>query len=455
MIVPRLRLILLTAAVLLPSGLMAALRPGLTGQAVALGVGLVLVTALDATVSRRRLRDLIVEVPDIVRLTVEHGARIQMLIRKPQALAAGLRVALALPRTIASEHKDLHIRLDAGPDRIALTWPCLALRRGRFGLTRCHLETGSRLGLWAVRQTLTLNSEIRAYPNLVAGQQHLRGLFQRRQWGLRTQRRVGKGREFEQLREYLPGDSFEDIDWKATARRRHPITKVYQVEQAQEVYVLLDASRLSTRNAAFVMERRHRSRPEEKAAETTIFERYITAALIMAVVADRLSDHYGLLVFGDKPEGFIKAGRGRAHYNACRDALYSRMPRAVSPDFDELFTFVGTHLRKRALLVILTSLDDPMLSESFIHAMQAACRQHILMVNMFRPPGAYPLFTSPQIRQVQGIHQHLVGHMLWSAISDTRRLLKQHGAALHLLDKNQLCSQLVSQYMEVKQRQVL
>jgi hypothetical protein len=56
---------------------------------------------------------------------------------------------------------------------------------------------------------------------------------------------------------------------------------------------------------------------------------------------------------------------------------------------------------------------------------------------------------------VQGIHQHLVGHMLWSAINDTRRLLKQHGAALHLLDKNQLCSQLVSQYMEVKQRQVL
>ena len=455
MIVPRLRLILLTAAVLLPSGLMAAWRPGLTGQAVALGVSLVLVTALDAAVSRRRLRGLIVEVPDIVRLTVEQGARIQMLIRKPQALAAGLRVALALPRTIASEHKDLSIRLDPGPDRIALSWPCRALRRGRFGLTRCHLETGSRLGLWAVRQTLTLNSEIRAYPNLVAGQQHLRGLFQRRQWGLRTQRRVGKGREFEQLREYMPGDSFEDIDWKATARRRHPITKVYQVEQAQEIYVLLDASRLSTRSAAFVMERRHQSRPEEKAAETTIFERYITAALIMAVVADRLSDHYGLLVFGDKPEGFIKAGRGRAHYNACRDALYSRMPRAVSPDFDELFSFVGTHLRKRALLVILTSLDDPMLSESFIHAMQAASRQHVLMVNMIRPPGAHPLFSSPDIRQVQGIYQHLVGHMMWSSINETRRLLNQHGASLHLLNKDQLCSQLVSQYMEVKQRQIL
>jgi uncharacterized protein (DUF58 family) len=455
MIVPRTRLILLAGAVWLPSGFMAAWRPELTGQVAALSVTLLLAILLDVLASRRRLEDLNVEVPDIVRVTVGHGARIQMLIRKPQSLAANLRLGLALPRAVASEQKDLHVRLDVGRDRIALHWPCRALRRGRFGLTRCHLETGSRMGLWDVRCTVALNSEIRAYPNLVTGQQHLRGLFQRRQWGLRTQRRVGKGREFEQLREYMPGDSFEDIDWKATARRRHPITKVYQLEQAQEIYVLLDASRLSTRNAAFVMERRGQSRPEETLAETTIFERYIMAALVMAVVADRLSDRYGLLVFGDKPEGFIKAGRGRAHYNACRDALYNRMPRAVSPDFEELFTFVGTHLRKRALLVLLTSLDDPMLSESFIHAMQAASRQHILMVNMFRPPGAYPLFTSPEIRQVQGIHQHLVGHMLWSSINETRRLLKQRGAALHLLDKDQLCSQLVSQYMEVKQRQLL
>lgn len=455
MIVPRMRLILAAGAVLLPSGFMVAWRPAFAGQAAALTMILLLASALDAMASRGRLRELIVEVPDIVRLTVDHGARIRVLIRKPQTLAAPLRVGLALPRTVVSEHKDLHLRLVAGPDRLALNWPCRAMRRGRFTLSRCHLETESRLGLWAVRRVLALRSEIRAYPDLVSGQQHLRGLFQRRQWGLRTQRRVGKGREFEQLREYLPGDSFEDIDWKATARRRHPITKVYQVEQAQEIYVLLDASRLSTRSAAFVMDRRRQSRPNEPAAETTIFERYIAAALVMAIVADRLSDRYGLLIFGDKPQGFIKAGRGRTHYNACRDALYSRMPRAVSPDFEELFTFVGTHLRKRALLVILTSLDDPMLSESFIHAMQAASRQHILMVNMLRPPGAHPLFSSPDVRQVQGIYQHLVGHVMWSSINETRRLLKQHGAALHLLDKDQLCSQLVSQYMEVKQRQIL
>lgn len=455
MIVPRLRLIVLSAAVLLPESLVAAWRPDLGAQAAALFTALLLVAVLDAVTGRERLRAVAVQIPEIVRLTVDHWSGIQMQIHNPLSKPNPLRIGLALPRTIASKHKDIFIRLDAGTNSAALLWPCRALRRGRFAVERCHLETGSRLGLWAVRRRLELKSEIRAYPDLVGGQQHLRGLFQRRQWGLRTQRRVGKGREFEQLREYLPGDSYEDIEWKATARRRHPVTKVYQVEQAQEIYVLLDASRLSTRNAAFIIQRRFRERLQQPRAQSTIFEHYITAALVMALAADRLNDRFGLLVFGDKPDCFIKAGRGRAHYNACRDALYNRMPRTVSPDFEELFTYVGTHLRKRALLVFLTSLDDPMLSESFIHAMQGACRQHIVMVNMFRPPGAYPLFSSPEIRSVEGIHQHLVGHLLWSSISETRRVLHHNGADLHLLDKHRLCSQLVSQYMEVKQRQLL
>ena len=112
-------------------------------------------------------------------------------------------------------------------------------------------------------------------------------------------------------------------------------------------------------------------------------------------------------------------------------------------------------MRKRALLVFLTSLDDPMLAENFLHTMQAAARQHIMMVNMFRPPGAYPLFSSPDIRNIAGIYQHLVGHMLWSSLIETRRLLRQRGAALHLLNEDQHCSQLVSQYREIKQRQLL
>ncbi len=455
MIVPRMRLILLAAAVMLTAGFMTAWRSEWTHLAVLAVAAVLILSVLDGAGRRGQLNALAVEVPEVVRMTVDNTSQIQVIVRMPEFMAVRLRLGLALPDAIASEQQDLRVMTEKGLESYALAWTCRPLRRGRFTITRCHLEVASRLGLWDLRRQVPLESEIRSYPNLVSGQQHLLGLFRRREWGLRTQRRVGKGREFEQLREYLPGDSFEDIDWKATARRRHPITRVYQIEQAQEIYVVLDASRLSTRSAAYVTERRRLTRSASAVQASTIFEHYITASLVMAVVAEQLSDRYGLLIFGDKPEYFIKAGRGKAHYNACRDGLYNRMPQTVSPDFDELFAYVGTHLRKRALLIFLTSLDDPMLAESFTRAMRASTRQHILMVNMFRPPGAHPLFTSPDIKKAQGIYQHLVGHMLWTSIDETHRRLKQHGAALHLLDGDQLCSQLVGQYMDLKQRQVI
>jgi uncharacterized protein (DUF58 family) len=455
MMVPRMRLILLTAVVMLTAGFLAAWQSAWVEYAVAAVAALAVLSIIDAATQRNALRALTVSIPEVVRMTVDKTSHIPLTVGKPQAMAGRLRLGVALPRAIVSEQEDLNLTLEKDGEGLGVPWGCRPLKRGRFEIERCHLEVTSLLGLWDLRRKIPLDGEIRAYPNLVSGQQNLRGLFRRKEWGLRTQRRVGKGREFEQLREYLPGDSFEDIDWKATARRRHPITRVYQVEQAQEIYVVLDSSRLSTRSAAYVTDRRRRTRSEQAISATTIFERYIIAALVMAVVADQLSDRFGLLIFGDKPECYIKAGRGRAHYNACRDALYNRMPRSVSPDFDELFTYVGTHLRKRALLVFLTSLDDPVLAESFIHAMKAATRQHILMVNMFRPPGAHPLFSSPDIKMVQGIYQHLVGHMHWASINETHRRLKQHGAALHLLDDHQLCSQLVNQYMDVKQRQII
>jgi uncharacterized protein (DUF58 family) len=440
---------------MLTAGFMVAWQSQWTVYAATAAGMLVVLSIADSMTHRRSLKALSVAIPQVVRMTVDKTSQIQLTLRKPPSMTGRLRCGIAMPPDIVSDQEDLQVIMDKGRDVFGLTWTCRPLRRGRFEIDRCHLEVGSRLGLWDLRRRVSLTGEIRAYPNLVSGQHHLRGLFRRREWGLKTQRRVGKGREFEQLREYLPGDSFEDIDWKATARRRHPITRVYQVEQAQEIYVVLDASRLSTRSAAYVTDRRRLTRSEPAAGATTIFERYITAALVMALVADQLSDRYGLVIFGDKPECFIKAGRGNAHYNACRDALYNRMPQTVSPDFNELFTYVGTHLRKRALLVFLTSLDDPVLAESFTHAMRTATRKHILMVNMFRPPGAHPLFSSPDVKMIQGIYQHLVGHMHWASINETHRRLKQHGAALHLLDEDQLCSQLVNQYMDVKQRQII
>src|SRR5581483_4829853 len=99
------------------------------------------------------------------------------------------------------------------------------------------LETASPFGLWLVRSERTVDCDVRVYPNL--RDRATAALFQRTATlGMRLHRQIGKGREFDNLRQYAPGDGFEDIDWKATARRRYPVVKLYRVEHAQEVYAI-------------------------------------------------------------------------------------------------------------------------------------------------------------------------------------------------------------------------
>lgn len=455
MIVPRIRIILVIALVLLPATVMAAWRANWTSAAWAAAVLIVMTAVLDAVGSRHRFEGLGVSAPSVIRMTVNHAASIGLVIGNDRRAAVPVRFGLVLPAALSSDQYDLNLHLTPDRERITLMWPCRALRRGRFRLSACQVEIPSRMGFWSLRRRFTLQCEIRAYPNLMAGQKHILGLFKRREWGWRSWRKLGKGREFEQLRDYMPGDSYDDVDWKATARRRYPITRVYQVEQSQEIYVILDASRLSTRNSDYVRDRRRFNRPDANDAGSSIFERYIAAALIMALAAERASDRYGLLIFGARPDCFIKAGRGKAHYSACREVLYNRMPSEVSADFDELFTFIGTRLRKRALLIFLTHLDDPLMAESFIGAMRACSRRHLMMVNMFRPAGAHALYSSADIHNMDGIYEHLAGHMIWQSLSDTRRKLRQYGAGFAFLDREDIGGQLVGQYMEIKQRQIL
>jgi uncharacterized protein (DUF58 family) len=82
---------------------------------------------------------------------------------------------------------------------------------------------------------VTCRAELRVYPNLLGERRAVASIFLRRALpGVHSARQIGKGRDFEKLRDYVPGDSFDDIHWKATAKRAHPVTKVFQIERTQE-----------------------------------------------------------------------------------------------------------------------------------------------------------------------------------------------------------------------------
>jgi len=445
MIVPRTRLLFWFSAVGIPLAGFAAVRPA---AAIPLGIGLTLV-AVDAVLSRKILAGIAVSSDPTIRLTAGREGRVDLtLLRSSRSTPARLRLLVPLPPELGGPLEPMPVQLPSDSDRARLSWPCRPTRRGRYSLDRVCLEGASPLGFWSVRSCVACRAELRVYPNLLGERRAVASIFLRRALpGIHSARQIGKGRDFEKLRDYVPGDSFDDIHWKATAKRAHPVTKVFQIERTQEIYAVLDASRLSGRPVAA-------GRGDD--ADTDALDGSVVAALMLALATQRQGDLFGLVAFTDRITHFLRARNGRVHFNACRDALFALQPQAVSPDFDEVAAFLRLRLRRRALLVFFTDLDDPVLAESFARNADTLARQHIVLVAMRRPRHAAPLFASGSaVSDIDDIYRHLAGHLSWQNLRELERGLRRHGVSLALLDDERLASGVVGRYLEIKQRQAL
>ncbi len=323
--------------------------------------------------------------------------------------------------------------LVAAPGASATDWPVTGTARGDHNLAQIHVEAQSPMGLWLVRGRRATDCALRVYPNL--RDRATAALFSKTaDIGMRLRRQVGKGREFDNLRQYMPGDSFEDIHWKATARRGVATVKLYQVEHAQEVYAVIDSSRLSARPG--------------------IMESYVDAALHLALVAERGGDRFGLVTFSDRTQRFVRAGRGMDHFRRCRETIYNLQAERVSPDFRDVFSALQRNLRRRTLLVFFTSLDDALLAETFEREVPMLARRHLVRVNVTQSPGVQPLFeTAPA--DLDALYSGLAGQILWNRMRKLSIALQNRGIKLTVVDPARIKAQVTAQYLDVKRRQAL
>ena len=466
--VPSTSLLWLTALAVIPATTMLVRFPDGWGHWLGLGIlGAVLaISALDLARSQGRLDDLLVEVPNLQRATRGREWSIPLrFVNTGEQTLGSLRFGLPiLPEFRVTGEVAPRLPELPGAKAMRATWDLLPLKRGQYFLEECHVETPSRFGLWLVRRRFPLSLEIRVYPDLSRERRRLSGIFLHRgNEGGHAVRQVGKGREFEQLREYQNGDDYIDIDWKATARRGQPVTRTYQIERTQEIYVIVDHSRLSARELRTPLEGLEEfSANQSEYAEggefavTTQLERFLHCSLILSSVAERQGDLFGFISFADRVDRFIRSRSGADHYNVVRDALYTLEPKMVAPDFEQLMVTLRQRLTRRALLVMLVDLGDPLTAEQFYENIPLISRQHLVLVNMVRPEKAHPLF-SPRVEPASTgeIYENLGGHFQWSELGEIGRKLGHLGVELGLPDHEELCAEAVSQYLSVKKRQLI
>lgn len=289
------------------------------------------------------------------------------------------------------------------------------LVRGPMVFGACHLREASILGLWRFRQRVGAPSPVRIFPNFAPVKKYAELAVGHRlsQLGIHRRRRRGEGREFHQLREYREGDSLRQIDWKATARMRRLISKEYQEERDQQVILLLDCGR--------------RMRGCEGGQEAlSHFDQTLTALLLLAFVALREGDAVGLLTFGAETR-WMPPRKGRAALDDLMERLYDLEAGSEASDYLAAAEALGTRHRKRALVVLATSLRDED-DDTLAPALALMRNRHRVLLASLRDPAPAralegPIRTFEEALLHGAIHDDLERQRLAFQRLDTRGIL--------------------------------
>jgi uncharacterized protein (DUF58 family) len=169
-------------------------------------------------------------------------------------------------------------------------------QRGDHPAGKLYVRYRSPLGLLERWSAADLTQTVRIYPAAHTAQEQNLFLARNRQLELqlRKQRQRGLGRDFETLRDYLDGDDLRDVCWKASARRGALITKQYQTERSQAVWLLIDAGRLL----------------QARVSGYTKLDYATATALAMSQLALASGDRVGVLAYGRDTQQLIAPRRG-------------------------------------------------------------------------------------------------------------------------------------------------
>jgi uncharacterized protein (DUF58 family) len=302
------------------------------------------------------------------------------------------------------------------------------------------LRYRSLVGLAERRARADLSQTVRVYPNLEESKRHTLYLIRSRQMEQerRLKRQHGLGREFESLREHREGDEWRDICWTASARRGKWITKVYQLERSQTLWLVLDAGRL--------LRARVEGLPKLDYA--------VNAALSLAQVALYSGDRVGLLAYGRNLQKQSGAGRGATHLRQLVEQLAEVRSEALEADHGRAAQRLLASQKQRCLVVWLTDLAETASTPEVIESASQLMPRHLVLFVAIGQPELTRLSTR-RPRDADQMYLSVAAQEMVQRRELLLRRLRHQGALALELDPRRLSTAIVNHYLEIKERRLL
>ena len=384
---------------------------------------------LTLIVTRRWTSAAALSVPAKVELVLENCSRSTVLATLTDNV----------PPEISISAPQLAIKCRARGESVA-SYQINPVRRGdsQFGAVYIRYQTTMRLAeRWAIAH---LDQTICVHPNLEQARQQSVYLVRSRQIEMekRHTRLRGAGREFESLREYQEGDEFRDVCWTATARRGKLVTRLFQIERSQTIWLVLDAGRLM----------------RARVAGLSKLDYAVNAGLSLAEVALGTGDRVGLLAYGRQVQKRVPPYRGSAHLRQLIRQLSYVKEEALEGDHLQALSALLSTQKRRSLIVWITDFPETAMTPEVIEAASEAVSRHlVLFVVIGQPDLARVAAAEPQ--SVSDMYRTTAAQETLHRREVLLAKLRQRGALAVEVSSAKAAVTVVNSYLDVKQRSLL
>ena len=329
------------------------------------------------------------------------------------------------------------VPLDSGEAK-TLRYTLRPTQRGAYQFGVVNLFAASPIGLLLRRFRAEEAQEAAVYPSIIQMHRYafLATTNRLEEVGVKKVRRVGHTMEFDQIREYVPGDDRRTVNWKATARRGGDLmVNQYQEERSQPVYAVLDMGR--TMRSPF--------------DGLTLLDHSINAALVLLNIALLKNDKAGLVAFNEEVRATIPADRRRTQLPRILDALYRLETGYQDPSYEGLLATTEHSLRQRGLMLLFTNFETRNGLKRQLPYLRRIARRHRLVVVFFENTGLQEVLTH-RAERLEDVYVKAFAEGLDMEKREIARELERHGIGALLTRPESLTVDAINRYLQLKAR---
>jgi uncharacterized protein (DUF58 family) len=331
--------------------------------------------------------------------------------------------------------RDIHISAN---EKAMVDYTLHPQERGEYQFGDINVYVEGPLKMTRRRYIFRAHHKVKVYPSyiqmrryqLLAVGTHLE------QTGVKRMRKLGHSMEFEQIKEYVRGDDYRTINWKATARRGDLMVNNFTDERSQQIYCVINKGRVM-------------KMPFEG---MTLLDYAINAALVLSNVALQRQDKAGLITFAQQLDAFIPADKKPTQISQILETLYKQQTDFLEPDFEKLFSVVRNRITHRSLVILFTNFETIESLERELPSLKRLAHYHLLMVVFFENTELKQL-TETKASTIEDIYIKTIAEKYRYEKQLIAKELQRHGIISVLTTPQKLTINSLNKYLELKQRQ--